>query len=107
MPSRYHVQLIATLGRYMSGVNAHGVVGRALRSASLDADLLSVNDFPALAPALDRGIRLFVEPDRRAMLWQELDALTKGDASAVSIAVQREQIPNLDEVLSGKYRSKP
>ena len=59
--SSVYQQLIALLSRYMSGVNAHSVVGRAVRHAVLSPEQLSSRDIETLMPTLDRGIRLFVE----------------------------------------------
>jgi serine/threonine-protein kinase RsbT len=85
-------QLIAVLTRYMSGVNAHGVVGRAIRASLLDPEQLSPNDLKAMFPTLDRGIRLFVEPSRQPQLWTELEALggRKGTSSQ-SVNIRSEQ----------------
>ncbi len=92
MPSSFYLQLVAVLARYMSGVNAHSVVGRAVRQASLDEDRLSARDMPVLMATLDRGIRRFVEPDRQAMLLQELDALAGPHAkpSTVTVVIRSE-----------------
>jgi serine/threonine-protein kinase RsbT len=68
-------QLIAVLTRYMSGVNAHGVVGRAVRHSLLDQEQLSSRDLEAMMPTLDRGIRLFVEASRQPQLLAEIEAL--------------------------------
>ena len=77
-------QLIAVLTRYMSGVNAHGVVGRAIRLRSSTRSSSRRSDLKAMCPTLDRGIRLFVEPSRQPQLWAELEALggRKGNASS-------------------------
>ncbi len=85
-------QLIAVLTRYMSGVNAHSVVGRAVRHSLLNPEQLSVRDLEAMMPTLDRGIRLFVEPSRQAQLWSELEALggRKGSSSQ-TVNIRTEQ----------------
>ena len=61
-------QLIAILSRYMSGVNAHSVLGRAVRQADLNPENLQPRDIETLKPTLDRGIRLFVDPARQVQL---------------------------------------
>jgi serine/threonine-protein kinase RsbT len=73
--SSLYTQLISILSRYMSGVNAHSVVGRAVRHAVLNPEQLSPRDIETLMPTLDRGIRLFVEPNRQAELLAEIEAL--------------------------------
>lgn len=85
-------QLIAVLTRYMSGVNAHGVVGRAVRHSLLDQENLSPRDLEAMMPTLDRGIRLFVEPTRQSQLLAEIAALGGRKATvANSVSIRTEQ----------------
>jgi serine/threonine-protein kinase RsbT len=76
-------QLVAILSRYMSGVNAHSVLGRAVRQVDLNPESLQPRDIETLKPTLDRGIRLFVDPARQVQLLGEIDALSgrKGSAS--------------------------
>jgi serine/threonine-protein kinase RsbT len=69
------MQVVAILARYMSAANANSIVGNAVRQGSLDQDKLSARDLPVTIARLERGIRLFVAPDRIPTLWQELDAL--------------------------------
>lgn len=68
-------QLIAILTRYMSGVNAHSVLGRAVRHSLLNPEQLSPRDLPTLMSTLDRGIRLFVDPAKQPSVLAEIEAL--------------------------------
>jgi len=97
MPSSFYLQLVAVLARYMSGINAHSVVGRSVRQASLDEDRLSARDIPVLMATLDRGLRRFVEPDRQAMVLQELDALAGPHAEPSTVTVVIRSEPDISQ----------
>jgi len=75
MSSTLYNQLIAILTRYMSGVNAHSILGNAVRQALLSPEHLHPRDIATLLPRLERGIRLFVELPRQQQLWSEVEAL--------------------------------
>jgi serine/threonine-protein kinase RsbT len=75
MSSLYN-QLIAILTRYMSGVNAHTVLGNAVRQALLSPEQLEPRDILVITPRLDRGIRAVVEASLRTPLWAEINALS-------------------------------
>jgi len=65
------------LARYLSSVNAESILARALREAQVDATKMTMDDLERLVPRIEHGIRLFVAPDRQAMIRAELDELTK------------------------------
>lgn len=73
--SSFYQQIITLLTRYMSSVNAHNVLGRAVRHASCNPETLSARDLEALIPTLERGIRLFVEPEKQRELIEAIEAL--------------------------------
>jgi serine/threonine-protein kinase RsbT len=85
-------QLIAILTRYMSGVNAHSVVGRAVRHAGVSPENLSPRDIETLMPTLDRGIRLFVEATRQQQLWGEIEGLSgRKEVPSHTVNIRSEQ----------------
>ncbi|MCK6593366.1 MAG: ATP-binding protein [Polyangiaceae bacterium] len=91
MSSIYN-QLIAILTRYMSGVNAHGILGNAVRQALLNPDQLHPRDIEILIPRLDRGIRLFVEVARQKQLWTEIEALSgRRETPSHTVSIRSEQ----------------
>ena len=90
--SSLYQQLITILTRYMSGVNAHSVVGRAVRHAVLSPEQLSPRDIDTLMPTLDRGIRLFVEPTRQTQLLSEIEALCgRKETPSHTVSIRSEQ----------------
>jgi serine/threonine-protein kinase RsbT len=85
-------QLIALLTRYMSGVNAHTVVGRAVRAQGIDPAKFSLRDLDAIMPMRDQGIRLFVEASRHPRLRAEIEVLSgRKAATSHSVAIRTEQ----------------
>jgi serine/threonine-protein kinase RsbT len=71
-----YTQVVAILSRFMSGVNAHSLVLRAVGSANVHPDNLTTRDIETLMPTLERGIRLFVEPGRQGELLGEIEAIS-------------------------------
>jgi serine/threonine-protein kinase RsbT len=71
-----YTQVVAVLSRFMSGVNAHSLVLRAVGSANVHPDNLTTRDIETLMPTLERGIRLFVEPGRQGELLGEIEAIS-------------------------------
>jgi serine/threonine-protein kinase RsbT len=85
-------QLIVILTRYMSGVNAHSVVGRAMRHSVVNPEQLSQRDIETMMPTLDRGIRLFVEASRQQQLWNEIEGLSgRKEVPSHTVAIRSEQ----------------
>lgn len=73
--SAFYQQIITLLTRYMSSVNAHNVLGRAVRHALCNPETLAPRDLEALIPTIDRGIRLFVEPEKQRELIESIEGL--------------------------------
>jgi serine/threonine-protein kinase RsbT len=91
MSSLYN-QLIAILTRYMSGVNAHSILGNAVRQALLNPEQLNPRDIEPLLPRLDRGIRLFVEAPRQPQLWAEIQGLSgRRETPSHTVSIRSEQ----------------
>ena len=85
-------QLIALLTRYMSGVNAHTVVGRAVRAQNIDPAKFGLRDLDGITPMLDQGIRLFVEGGRQPRLRAEIEVLAgRKTATSHSVSIRTEQ----------------
>jgi serine/threonine-protein kinase RsbT len=59
----------------MSPLNAAGVLARALRDSSMSPEQLTLERVPELMAYIDRGVRLFVAPDRQATVRREIEAL--------------------------------
>jgi len=75
--SPVYQRLNQIVSRYLSGVNAQSVLGRALRESGLDQERLRTSDLSILLPKLDRGIRLFLVPSQQLELWTELTELAE------------------------------
>jgi serine/threonine-protein kinase RsbT len=91
--SALYYRLSATLLRYMSPVTTDTVLQRALREACIPVHRLDADTLGQVTPCLERGIRLFVSPERQAKLRAELSelALRAGETPApVTIAVRVE-----------------
>jgi serine/threonine-protein kinase RsbT len=58
--------------RYLSPTNAEGALVRSINEAGLKADTLTLTELPALLPALDRRVRLYLDPLRHARVSAEL-----------------------------------
>ncbi len=86
--------LSSILGRYLSELNAQGILSRALREASLRRDQLALSDVSGLLPKLERGIRLFLDPGQQHRLRAELEQLARDHAAALPDA---QTIPVLEE----------
>jgi serine/threonine-protein kinase RsbT len=88
-------RLRSTFQRYLSQVTTEALMRRALIDAGLTANQLSQEDLLVLGPHLERGIRLFVNPDRQEQLRREVQHLSAGTAKEVpppqSIPVRWEQ----------------
>lgn len=65
------------LSRYLSDLNAAGLLSRALREAGLKPDAFELSDIPSVVPRLDRGIRLFLDPREQRSLRGDLEELAK------------------------------
>lgn len=75
--SAYHA-VAAILSRYLSELNAEGILVRALREASLPRDEFVHSDISVLIPKLERGIRLFLDPQSQHRVRAELEELADG-----------------------------
>lgn len=85
-------QLIAVLTRYMSGVNAHSVLGRAVRHSLLNPEQLTPRDLETMMPTIDRGIRLFVESSRQTQLLADIGALAgRKESPSHTVNIRSEQ----------------
>jgi serine/threonine-protein kinase RsbT len=58
-----HAALVDLLTRHVSPIIARSILTRALREHRVDGTRLTREDLQALAPRLEAGVRLFVEPD--------------------------------------------
>jgi serine/threonine-protein kinase RsbT len=67
-----HQRLIGILQKYVSAVTTETMLNRALREAGVSAGELSARNLEKVTPHLERGIRLFVAPDRQRELRDQL-----------------------------------
>jgi serine/threonine-protein kinase RsbT len=81
--SPLYEKLSSTFKKYMSSGTAETILRRALQEAGVPLEQLSHQHIPALAPHLDRVIRLFVTSDRQERLRSEL--LVLGDVRAMAL----------------------
>jgi serine/threonine-protein kinase RsbT len=91
--SALYYRLSATLLRYMSPVTTDTVLQRALREACVPVHLLDADTLGQVTPCLERGIKLFVSPERQAKLRSELADLAaraRETPAPVSIAIRIE-----------------
>ena len=84
--------ITAILERYMSRVNARGLVARVLQERGLSEATLTREDLVKCSPALRRGIELFVSP---RMQNEALDRFkeffrSRSDSSSCRIDLKRE-----------------
>jgi serine/threonine-protein kinase RsbT len=90
--STLYNQLIAILIRYMSAVNAHSLLGKAVRDALLNPDHLQPGDIKLLVPKLEQGIRLFVEAPRQQQLRAEIEGLSgRRENASHTVNIRSEQ----------------
>lgn len=90
-PASAYDAVARILGRYLSELNAEGILSRALREASVRRDQLALSDVATLVPKLERGIRLFLDPRQQHLLRADLDQLARAhrrkvpDSQAIAI----------------------
>lgn len=65
-------RIMEVLLRYLSPTNAEGALIRSMNEAGLKADTLTLTELPVLLPALDRRVRLYLDPLRHARVSAEL-----------------------------------
>jgi len=80
------------LERYMSRVNARGLVTRALQERGLSESTLTREDLVKCSPALRRGIELFVSPRLHAEALDRFKEFfrTRSDSSTFRIELRKE-----------------
>ena len=80
------------LERYMSRVNARGLVARALQERGLSESTLTREDLVKCSPALRRGIELFVSPRLHAEALDRFKEFfrTRSDSSTCRIELRKE-----------------
>jgi serine/threonine-protein kinase RsbT len=92
-----HQRLVSILQRYVSAVTTETILNRALREAGVQADELTVRNLEQVTPHLERGIRLFVSPERQAEIRDELVQLVgvpsppAGSPSTRTVQIQVER----------------
>jgi serine/threonine-protein kinase RsbT len=84
-------QLADILGRFVSAINATGMLRRAMREANLQSEQLTEQDLPRLVRALEVGINLFVADDRRAEVLEELQRFAGRVHTPRTITIASEQ----------------
>jgi serine/threonine-protein kinase RsbT len=80
-PSSAYDAVSLVLCRYLSELNAEGILLRALREASLRRDQFAHSDISGLIPRLERGIRLFLEPQVQHRIRADLEELAERHSS--------------------------
>src|SRR5512140_3647372 len=60
------------LFRYLSPSNAEGTLSRCLQEAGIKPESFTLDDLPLVLPAIDRRLRLYLDPSRHAKVSQEL-----------------------------------
>jgi serine/threonine-protein kinase RsbT len=84
--------ITAILERYMSRVNARGLVARVLQERGLSEATLSREDLVKCSPALRRGIELFVSPRMQNDALERFKEFfrARSDSSSCRIDLKRE-----------------
>lgn len=84
--------ITSILERYMSGVNARGLVARALQERGLSERSLTREDLVKCSPALRRGIELFVSPRFQPDALDRFKEFfrTRSESSSCRIELKRE-----------------
>ena len=67
-----HQRLMEVLLRYLSPGNAEGTLSRSIQEAGLKAEAITSDDLPRLLPALDRRLRIYLDPVKHARISAEL-----------------------------------
>jgi serine/threonine-protein kinase RsbT len=65
-------RLKEVLLRYLSPGNAEGTLTRSIQEAGLKPETMASDDLPRLLPALDRRLRIYLDPVRHARISAEL-----------------------------------
>lgn len=79
-------QILKVLLRYLSAMNAEGLLSRALREAEIRPDLFTLDELARILPSIERRARLYVDPSRLPPLKADLTALG-GDRQFVGARV--------------------
>jgi serine/threonine-protein kinase RsbT len=74
--SPHYQRVISVLLRYLSPSTVDAVMRRALRDANVSSELLGPANMASVIPNLERGIRLFVAPDKQEQLRSDLMMLS-------------------------------
>ena len=84
--------ITAILERYMSRVNARGLVARVLQERGLSEATLTREDLVKCSPALRRGIELFVSPRMQGDALERFKEFfrARSDSSSYRIDLKRE-----------------
>jgi serine/threonine-protein kinase RsbT len=84
--------ITAILERYMSRVNARGLVARVLQERGLSEATLTREDLVKCSPALRRGIELFVSPRMQTDALERFKEFfrARSDSSSCRIDLKRE-----------------
>ncbi len=83
-----HEQILDVLSRYLSPLNAKGVLSRALARADLRRDQLDDVTAPQVVGNIQRAARLFVDPAALAQLEEELTRLASSGQAPAAVKVQ-------------------
>jgi serine/threonine-protein kinase RsbT len=83
--------LLGVLVRYVSSINAAGMLRRAMRDAHLNSDRVGDRDLPRVIKTLTSGMRLFVDETRRQQLSDELNALVAAGPTRMSFEIADEK----------------
>ncbi len=78
MESNYE-KVLALLERHISSVNARAILDRALKSQGLSKDGVSLTDLRKCAPALGRGVSLFLDPAQRETALRQIKEFCGGN----------------------------
>lgn len=76
------------LQRHIAAINARGILDRAARANGFSAHDLTSTQLRTILPDLQRGISLFVEPQRQGILRNELEMIA-GTADEIDVKVVR------------------
>jgi serine/threonine-protein kinase RsbT len=77
-------EVIRVLERYVSPLNARGMVTKAMRERNLEPATFTAGDIRKLSGSLQRGIRLFLGAQDITEALREIDDLCRKTASKVS-----------------------
>jgi serine/threonine-protein kinase RsbT len=95
-----HSALVELLARFVSPIIARSVLTRTLREHDLDPDNLNANDLKAIAPRLEAGVKIFVEPNVLRAFRAGLSELVGGLPTRESLVLHIKTEADLADALS-------